>query len=98
MPALEAAFPESIVRNVKAEPKKAVALLLLVGILGTMWAKIFLFTEPTQTVANPYLNGKPPVGTSGNTNPGMPAGSRVLVKWTLEPITGTKRNLFAIKL
>jgi hypothetical protein len=98
MPALEAALPESIVRNVRAEPKKAVALLLLVAILGTMWAKIFLFTEPAQTVANPYPNGKPASGTSGNTNAGMPAGSRSLVKWTLEPITGTKRNLFAIKM
>jgi hypothetical protein len=98
MPALEAALPESIVRNLKAEPKKAAALLLLVAILAAMWAKIFLFSEPSQSVGNPYPNGKPPTGTSVNANPGMPAGKASLVKWTLEPITGTKRNLFAIKL
>src|SRR6266699_4631522 len=98
MPAFESALPQSIVRNVRAEPKKAAALLLLVAILGAMWAKIFLFTEPAQTVANPYLAGKPAVGTSGNQISGMPPGRVTLVKWTLEPITGTRRNLFAIKL
>ena len=98
MAAMEANFPESIVRNVKAEPKKAIALGLLVAILATMWAKIFLFGDnaPPQVVA--YPGGKPPSGTSGIVNSGTPVGSRSLVKWTLEPITGTKRNLFAIKM
>jgi type II secretion system (T2SS) protein B len=98
MAAMEANLPESFVRNVKAEPKKAIALALLVAILATMWAKIFLFgdTTPPQAVANP--GGRTPTGTSGTSNSGMPVGSRTLVKWTLEPITGTKRNLFAIKL
>src|SRR5437762_1599814 len=98
MASLEATLPDSIVRNVKAEPKKAVALLLLVAILATMWAKIFLFSEPNQPTAAPPPAGGPRDSRSGNINSPVPAGSRALVKWTLEPITGTKRNLFAIKL
>src|SRR5881394_1388653 len=98
MAAFESALPESLVRNLKAEPKKAVALVVLVLVLAGMWAKIFLFAQPNQTSAGALVSDRGRAGTSGNLNPTMSTANRGLVKWTQEPITGTKRNLFAIKL
>ena len=46
MSAAEANPLESMVRQVKAEPKKAVALAILVAVLVAMWLKIFVFSEP----------------------------------------------------
>jgi hypothetical protein len=89
---------EGMYRQVKAEPKKAAALLLLVAVLVAMWAKIFLFSEPRQASAGASGGQNVKVPTSYTLNQQLSPASRSLLEWTRKPITGTKRNLFAIKL
>jgi hypothetical protein len=91
-------FPESLIRHIKAEPRKAAALALLVVVLGGMWAKIFLFGDTVPTPASARgvdgLRGRTPDSNRTSTSPAMQA----LLDWTKKPITGTDRNLFAIKM
>ena len=87
-----------MVRQVKAEPKKAAALLLLMAVLIAMWAKIFLFSAPRQVSGSGAGAGNVKVPTSYTLNQQLSPASRSLLEWTRKPITGTKRNLFAIKL
>jgi len=89
---------EGMYRQVKAEPKKAAALLLLMAVLIAMWAKIFLFSEPRQVSASASAGQNSKVPTSYTLNQQLSPASRSLLEWTRKPITGTKRNLFAIKL
>jgi hypothetical protein len=89
---------EAMVKQVKAEPKKAAALVLLVAVLAGMWVKIFIFGDPRTVTAGPLGGDK---GKSERTyipNQQLSPASRSLLDWTKKPITGTKRNLFAIKL
>jgi hypothetical protein len=94
----EPQWQDSMVRHVKAEPKKAVALTLLVVVLIAMWAKIFVLDEATPAAVagsrGPGTGIGRPDSLKGPTSP----GGRALIEWTKKPITGTKRNLFAIKL
>ena len=89
---------EGMYRQVKAEPKKAAALLLLGVVLIAMWAKIFIFSEPRQASAGASAGQNVKVPTSYILNQQLSPASRSLLEWTKKPITGTKRNLFAIKL
>ncbi len=91
-------WSDSMFRHVKAEPKKAVALVLLVTVLAGMWVKIFLFGEPRPVAAGPANGGNLRVDPSHISNSGYPMSSRILIEWTRGPNIGTKRNLFAIKL
>jgi hypothetical protein len=89
---------ESMVRQVKAEPKKAIALALLVAVLVAMWLKIFVFSDPRHATAGTANGQNPKTGTSYTSNLQLSPASRSLLEWTRKPITGTKRNLFSIKL
>jgi hypothetical protein len=89
---------EGMFRHIKAEPKKAAALLLLMAVLIGMWAKIFLFSEPRQVSAGVSSGEKVKVATPYTLNQQLSPASRSLLEWTRKSITGTKRNLFAIKL
>jgi hypothetical protein len=89
---------ESMVRQVKAEPKKAIALALLVAVLVAMWLKIFVFSDPRHATAGTANGQNPKTGTSYISNLQLSPASRSLLEWTRKPITGTKRNLFSIKL
>jgi len=89
---------ESMVRQVKAEPKKALALALLVAVLVAMWLKIFVFSDPRQATAGTANGQNSKAGTSYISNLQLSPASRSLLEWTRKPITGTKRNLFSIKL
>jgi hypothetical protein len=95
---MEANWPESMTRQVKAEPKKAVALAVLVLLLGGMWAKIFLFGDSIPTPAGASVGDKSRIGRTDTSNQQVSPASQILLNWTRKPITGTKRNLFAIKL
>ena len=88
----------SMLRQVKAEPKKAASLALLVAVLLAMWVKIFLFGDPRTVTAGPLGGDKIKVGTPDTLRQQLSPASRSLLEWTKKPITGTKRNLFAIKL
>ena len=88
----------SMLRQVKAEPKKAAALALLVAVLLAMWVKIFLFGDPRTVTAGPLGGDKVKVGTPDTLRQQLSPASRSLLEWTKKPITGTRRNLFAIKL
>ncbi len=94
----EPALSEVMVAQVKAEPKKAAALALLVIVLGTMWAKIFLFGEALPTPAAGAGRERGGVGTTDSSKLHTTPANRSLLEWTRKPITGTRRNLFAIKL
>ncbi|HEV8377535.1 MAG TPA: hypothetical protein VGP99_01700 [Tepidisphaeraceae bacterium] len=94
----EANALDSMVRQVKAEPKKAAALALLVAVLVAMWAKIFLFSDPRPVSAGASGGEKVKAVTPYTLNQQLSPASRSLLEWTKKPITGTKRNLFAIKL
>jgi len=85
-------------RQVKSEPKKALALALLVAVLAAMWVKIFVFADPHQATAGGFAGGKLKSEQSYSALQQLPQGSRTLLDWVKKPITGTKRNLFAIKL
>jgi len=89
---------EGMLRQVKTEPKKAAALVLLMVVLVGMWAKIFLFTEPRQVSAGSSNTANAKVPTPDTLRSQLSPASRSLLEWTRKPITGTKRNLFAIKL
>jgi hypothetical protein len=84
----------------RRDPKKAVALIALVAVLGLMWIKTFGPGKPKRasaaTVAGATSTGKnvpapqpAPRGTS--THP-------ALTKWADAPVSPITRNLFAIKL
>ena len=88
----------AMVRQVKAEPKKAAALGLLVAILVAMWVKIFVFGDPRTVTAGPIGGDKSATGRTYTSGAQLSPASRSLLDWTKKPITGTKRNLFAIKL
>jgi len=89
---------DGMLRQVKAEPKKTAALVLLMAVLIAMWAKIFLFTEPRQVSAGTAGGQNTKVPTPDTLRGQLSPASRSLLDWTRKPITGTKRNLFAIKL
>jgi hypothetical protein len=89
---------ENMVRQVKAEPKKAAALALLVALLVAMWVKIFLFGDPRAVTAGPLPGDKLKTDRTYIPNQQLSPASRSLLDWTRKPITGTKRNLFSIKL
>ena len=89
---------ESMLKQVKSEPKKAAALALLVAVLVGMWVKIFLFGDPRAVTAGPIGGEKVKPGTSHILNQQLSPASRSLLDWVKKPITGTKRNLFTIKL
>src|SRR5207245_10990138 len=98
MAQMEPGWSESRVRQVKAEPKKAAALVLLIAVLVGMWAKIFLFADPRPATAGASMGEKLKTGTSYTSNLQLSPANRSLLDWTKKPITGIKRNLFAIKL
>src|SRR4051795_9918968 len=89
---------ETLVRQVKAEPKKAIALALLVAVLVAMWVKIFVFGDPRTATAGVSSGENLKDGRSHILNFQVSPGRGSLLEWTKKPITGTKRNLFAIKL
>jgi hypothetical protein len=89
---------DSMMRQVKAEPKKAAALLLLGVLLAGMWMKIFLFGDPRAVTAGPLPGDKVKTDRTYIPNQQLSPASRSLLEWTRKPITGTKRNLFSIKL
>jgi hypothetical protein len=89
---------EGMVRSVKAEPKKAAALALLAVLLVAMWAKIFLFGDPRPLSAGSLGAEKVKVDRPDTLRNQLSPASRSLLEWTRKPITGTKRNLFSIKL
>ena len=60
--------------------------------------KIFLFGDPRTVTAGPIGNEKTTVGRTYTSGQQLSPASRSLLEWTRKPITGTKRNLFAIKL
>jgi hypothetical protein len=96
--AQEPAFPESLVRHIKSEPRKAAALALLVIILAGMWAKIFVFDEATPAPAVGAQRENSAVRRTDSFPRESQQASRSLIDWTRKPITGTRRNLFAIKM
>jgi|SRR6266436_1694713 len=89
---------DGMLRQVKAEPKKAAALVLLAVLLVGMWAKIFLFSDPRPLSAGSAGVEKIKVDRPDTLRQQLSPASRSLLEWTRKPITGTKRNLFAIKL
>ena len=89
---------EGMLRQVKSEPKKAVALVVLMALLVGMWAKIFLFTEPRHASGGTGGGANIKVPTPDTLRTQLSPASRSLLEWTRKPITGTKRNLFSIKL
>jgi len=89
---------EGMLRQVKSEPKKAAALLLLGALLVGMWAKIFLFTDPRPASGGSAGVEKIKVGRTDTFRQQLSPASLALLEWTRKPITGTKRNLFSIKL
>src|SRR5687768_11955138 len=89
---------DSMMKQVKAEPKKAAALVLLVVVLAGMWVKIFIFGDPRTVTAGPLGGDKGKNERTYISNQQISPASRSLLEWTKKPITGTKRNLFAIKL
>jgi len=91
-------WSDQMYRQVKAEPKKAVALVLLVMVLVGMWVKIFLFGDPRPVTAGTPSGGNLRVDPSHIPNSGYPKAGHLLIEWTKGPNIGTKRNLFAIKL
>jgi hypothetical protein len=95
---MESSSLESMLRQVKAEPKKAAALALLIAVLLGMWAKIFLFGDPRPATAGPLTGERIKTPTPYTLSQQLSPASRSLLEWTKKPITGTKRNLFAIKL
>jgi hypothetical protein len=96
--AQEPTFPESLVRHIKSEPRKAAALVLLVIVLAVMWAKIFVFGETTPAPAAGAQHQNSAARRTDIFPRETPQASRSLIDWTRKPITGTKRNLFAIKM
>src|SRR5258705_6606730 len=89
---------DGMLRQVKSEPKKAAALVLLAALLVGMWAKIFLFGDPRPTAAGSGGAAKIKVERTDTFRQQLSPASRSLLEWTRKPITGTKRNLFSIKL
>jgi hypothetical protein len=89
---------DGMLRQVKSEPKKAAALLLLAALLVGMWAKIFLFTDPRPASGGSAGVEKIKVGRTDTFRQQLSPASLALLEWTRKPITGTKRNLFSIKL
>jgi hypothetical protein len=98
MIAQEPGWSDSMFRQVKAEPKKAAALVLLVAVLVAMWVKIFLFGDPRQVAAGPITGATSRIDGSHISIQPLSGVNRAFLDWIRRPITGTKRNLFAIKL
>src|SRR5947199_6177317 len=98
MAQVDPGWSDSMVRQVKSEPKKAVALALLVAVLVGMWVKIFVFGDPHPVTAGAFPGGRIKTDSSYSSIQQLSPGSRILLDWVKKPFTGTKRNLFAIKL
>jgi len=98
MAQVDPGWSNSMFRQVKAEPRKAAALALLLAVLVGMWVKIFIFGDPRPVTAGLVNGGNPRVDQSHIVNAPLSPAIRSLLDWTKKPITGTKRNLFSIKL
>jgi len=98
MIAQDPGWSDTMFRQVKAEPKKAAALLLLMAVLVAMWIKIFVFADPRPVAAGPLGGVSPRVDPSHIPNPPRSGSNHSLLDWIKKDFPGTKRNLFAIKL
>jgi hypothetical protein len=93
------AIHTSVLRQVRAEPKKALALLALGTTVMVMWTRLFLFGAAAPTLAagvepqNPELPA-PGAYTGQADSPAL----RALSEWVQGPIAPVTQNVFALKI
>lgn len=89
----------NVVRQVRAEPKKAVALLALGTTVMVMWARLFLFgaAAPNTAGAVEPQNPELPVTSASAPQNDSPA-LRALSEWVQGPIAPITQNVFALKI
>ncbi len=93
------ALKNGVVRQVRAEPKKAVALAALGSTVALMWVRLLLFgtAMPTPAAgATAGSGGELPVAAPGGATE-TPA-LRALQEWNRGQITPLTKNVFALKL
>src|SRR5436853_7217128 len=95
-------WQKKVVRAIKADPKKATALAVLVAVMVGMWAKALSgFGGPDNASASAH-HARPVIDltTGGPVNFGGGAGGgneswQQLLEWARQPITPVTRNLFS---
>ena len=93
------ALKNNVVRQVRAEPKKALALGAMGTTVAVMWTRLALFgVNPGPAgAAGVVPDARVPAPAAANVPADAPA-HRALLEWTQGPIAPTSRNVFALKL
>ena len=90
-----------IVGLLKQDPKKAIVLTVLVGVLGVMWARMALSgkTSPQSASAMMVAQSVPPKLPSSNNSGKTADNTGLLREWINEPLPySVTRNMFEVKL
>lgn len=90
-------WQERIVRQVRGEPRRAVALGVLVVVMGFMWGRALLTGKPTPSRASGNV-AKAAATTEQTTSPQLTRAVRELQDWKRAPVGLIHRNLFSVRL
>jgi hypothetical protein len=98
------ALVNKVVRQAKADPKKAVALVCLCGVMAFMWARAMggPATGPARAAASPTaFRGAESIGGDGGARAAATAARATSAQasfdeWSRKPIAPVSRNLFVV--
>jgi hypothetical protein len=92
-------WQERLVARVKAEPRRAVFLAVLVAIMGLMWVKALSRGGMTPSTASASMDSSAYAAPARAEARGrLSQTSQALAEWTKTPLPLVHRNLFDIKL
>jgi hypothetical protein len=88
---------EKVTGAVRAEPRKAGALALLLIVLGVLWAKVFVLAHSAPSAAEATTQDVPRTEVKDLVPRAQAsAASRSLIEWTKQPVPPGSKNLFSI--
>lgn len=89
---------KKLLRQAKADPKKAAVLVVLVAIMGFMWVRVLGGKSAGPTPASASVNAARAASTVADNLRASRANaaSASLLEWTRRPVASLSRNLFAV--
>lgn len=88
---------ERVTVAVRAEPRKAGALALLLIVLGVLWVKVFLLAQSTPSTVEAAAEHAPKTELKDLVpRPQASQAARSLIEWTKQPVPPSSKNLFMV--